>query len=163
MNYAICKTDVGWSGVGIEDGAITYVTIMTTREDALKSIIDAGADEPAPEGEAAPLVKLVQQVAAGKSVELNGRMKIVGGTAFQRSVWKALESIPHGATVSYGDIARKVGRPKAARAVGHAVGSNPLPLLLPCHRVLASDGSIGGFGGGLPMKRALLRNEGVAV
>ena len=74
-----------------------------------------------------------------------------------------MRSIPHGATISYAELARRVGRPDAARAVGQAVGSNPIPLLIPCHRVVASDGTLGGFGGGLPMKRALLRQEGVAV
>ena len=81
------------------------------------------------------------------------------GTAFQRKVWNTLRRIPHGKTVSYGDIAKNVGAPKAARAVGSACGSNPIPLFIPCHRVVAGNGGLGGFGGGLRMKEQLLKLE----
>ncbi len=81
------------------------------------------------------------------------------GTAFQRSVWFALADIPYGETVSYAEMARRVGRPTAARAVGAANGRNPLPIVLPCHRVIGADGSLVGYGGGLPIKQALLALE----
>jgi len=81
------------------------------------------------------------------------------GTTFQRSVWRTLQEIPYGQTVSYGELARRVGNPKASRAVGSANGKNPLPIVIPCHRVIASDGTLGGFGGGLPTKEALLALE----
>lgn len=81
------------------------------------------------------------------------------GTAFQLSVWKALRAIPYGKTRSYGDIARKIGKPKAVRAVGAANGANPIPVVVPCHRVIGSDGSLTGYGGGLPRKRRLLALE----
>jgi O-6-methylguanine DNA methyltransferase len=83
------------------------------------------------------------------------------GTPFQMSVWKQLCAIPYGKTVSYGKLAASIGKPKAARAVGGAVGSNPVPLLIPCHRVIGEDGSLTGFGLGLPMKKALLSHEGI--
>jgi O-6-methylguanine DNA methyltransferase len=83
------------------------------------------------------------------------------GTPFQRQVWQALMRIPAGQTCSYGDVAHLIGRPGAARAVGAACGVNPLPLFVPCHRVLGAGGKMGGFGGGLPLKRALLLREGV--
>ena len=70
-------------------------------------------------------------------------------------------TIPHGETRSYGWVAKQIGKPKASRAVGAACGANPVPVIVPCHRVIAGDGSLGGFGGGLPMKRRLLRSEGV--
>lgn len=82
------------------------------------------------------------------------------GTAFQLSVWKALRAIPYGKTRSYGDIARKIGRPKAVRAVGAANGANPISIVVPCHRVIGSDGSLTGYGGGLSRKRRLLALEG---
>ncbi len=85
------------------------------------------------------------------------------GTDFQRRVWGALRKIRAGRARSYGEIARAIGRPKAVRAVGGACGANPLPLLVPCHRVLAADGHIGGFSGGLEWKRMLLAREGVKV
>lgn len=82
------------------------------------------------------------------------------GTPFQKSVWKALRGIPYGKTCSYGDIARKIGNPKAVRAVGLANGANPIPLVIPCHRVIGSNGTLTGYGGGLDRKRKLLALEG---
>jgi methylated-DNA-[protein]-cysteine S-methyltransferase len=82
------------------------------------------------------------------------------GTEFQLQVWRALATIPFGATWSYGELARAIGKPDAMRAVGAANGRNPLPIVLPCHRVIGADGSLTGFGGGLPIKEALLRLEG---
>ena len=87
----------------------------------------------------------------------------LAGTDFQKSVWNALQKISPGKTKSYGEIARAIGRPKAMRAVGGACGANPVPVLVPCHRVLAADGKIGGFSGGLAWKRVLLAREGVKV
>jgi methylated-DNA-[protein]-cysteine S-methyltransferase len=82
------------------------------------------------------------------------------GTPFQIEVWRTLATIPFGATWSYGELARVIGKPDAMRAVGAANGRNPLPIVLPCHRVIGADGSLTGFGGGLPIKEALLRLEG---
>jgi methylated-DNA-[protein]-cysteine S-methyltransferase len=81
------------------------------------------------------------------------------GTPFQRSVWQALLEIPFGETRSYGQIAKQVGRPKAMRAVGGANGSNPIPIVVPCHRVIGSSGKLTGFGGGLETKARLLKIE----
>lgn len=85
------------------------------------------------------------------------------GTEFQRLVWQTLASIPYGQTVSYAQLAVRVGRPTAMRAVGAANGRNPLPIVLPCHRVIGADGSLTGFGGGLPTKRFLLELEGALL
>ena len=82
------------------------------------------------------------------------------GTPFQLAVWEALLGIPYGATVSYGELARRLGVAAGARAVGLANGANPLPIVVPCHRVIGADGALTGFGGGLPIKRALLELEG---
>ncbi len=81
------------------------------------------------------------------------------GTEFQRKVLDELQKIPYGTTTSYGDIAKKIGNPKAMRAVGAANGRNPIPIIIPCHRVIGSSGDLVGFGGGLPTKEALLRHE----
>lgn len=81
------------------------------------------------------------------------------GTPFQREVWSALLAIPYGETVSYGELARRLGRSNASRAVGAANGRNPIPIIIPCHRVIGADGSLTGFGGGLPIKRRLLELE----
>lgn len=83
----------------------------------------------------------------------------LSGTDFQNRVWRLLAQIPFGETRSYGEQARLIGRPKASRAVGAANGNNPLPVILPCHRVVGSNGALTGFGGGLPVKEYLLNHE----
>jgi methylated-DNA-[protein]-cysteine S-methyltransferase len=87
----------------------------------------------------------------------------VAGTPFQRKVWTALAKIPAGTTLSYGALAAKLDMPKAVRAVGHANGSNPISVVLPCHRLIGADGSLVKYGGGLERKRSLLAHEGVRV
>jgi methylated-DNA-[protein]-cysteine S-methyltransferase len=88
---------------------------------------------------------------------------VTGGTPFQRDVWTALRTIPAGTTTSYGALAQRIGRPKATRAVGLANGSNPVAIVVPCHRVIGSDLSLTGYGGGLDRKRWLLRHEQVPI
>jgi len=83
----------------------------------------------------------------------------LGGTEFQLRVWNSLRTIPYGETISYGQLAERIGNPKAVRAVGLANGSNPIPIIIPCHRVIGSDGSLTGFGGGLSTKKMLLELE----
>ena len=102
-----------------------------------------------------------QQLAAYFAGELNTFSLALTpkGTDFQLEVWAALEKIPYGATCSYGDIARRIGKPEASRAVGAANGQNPLPIVIPCHRVIGSNGALIGFGGGLDCKEFLLRLE----
>ncbi len=85
--------------------------------------------------------------------------RVLEGTAFQLDVWRALERIPFGATASYGEVSAAIGSAKASRAVGMACGANPLPIVIPCHRVIGASGKLVGFGGGVEMKRALLRFE----
>ena len=87
----------------------------------------------------------------------------MSGTPFQRAVWKEIDKIPYGKIVTYGEIARNIGRPKAARAVANACGANPNPITTPCHRVICSNGDIGGYSGvgGIKKKIELLRKEGV--
>jgi methylated-DNA-[protein]-cysteine S-methyltransferase len=103
----------------------------------------------------------LEEYFAGERTDFSVAMEL-DGTAFQRDVWGELSRIPYGVTISYGELARRVGRPKGPRAVGQANGKNPIPIIVPCHRVLAGNG-IGGYGGGLPMKRALLALEGVTA
>ena len=88
---------------------------------------------------------------------------ISSGTEFQQAVWRAMAAIPVGQQRSYGQIAEAIGRPRAVRAVGQACGANPIPVLIPCHRVLAAHGAIGGFSAGLEWKRLLLQREGLIL
>lgn len=83
------------------------------------------------------------------------------GTPFQLRVWAALREIPYGTTASYGEIARRIGSPRAVRAVGRANGSNPIAIIVPCHRVIGANGTLTGYGGGLPRKQTLLELEGI--
>lgn len=87
----------------------------------------------------------------------------LNGTTFQKKVWLEISKIPKGKTITYKELAQKIGKPRAIRAVGNAVGANPKPIIIPCHRVLPSDGSIGGYSGrgGVKAKRALLLKEGI--
>jgi methylated-DNA-[protein]-cysteine S-methyltransferase len=99
----------------------------------------------------------------GELAAIAGLRVAMRGTDFQNAVWRGLLAIPCGETRSYGDLARHVGRPKAVRAVGLANGSNPIAVVVPCHRVIGSNGTLTGYGGGLERKRWLLAHEGVTV
>lgn len=107
--------------------------------------------------------KALKAVLAGQPAPALPPLDLSKGTDFQREVWAAMRRIPAGKTLSYGDIAQAIGRPKAGRAVGGACGANPIPVLVPCHRVLAAGGKIGGFSSGLDWKRKLLAREGVLL
>lgn len=97
---------------------------------------------------------------AGVPTDFSALTLDLRGTPFQLRVWQELRRIPWGQTISYGELARRVGNPKASRAVGQANAVNPIPLIIPCHRVIAADGGLGGYSSGLDRKRWLLRHEG---
>ncbi len=103
----------------------------------------------------------LQRYFEGSIAALDGIDVELNGTPFQREVWTALRGIPAGTTISYGDLARRLGRRAAVRAVGAANGANPVAVIVPCHRVIGSDGSLTGYGGGLQRKQWLLAHEGV--
>jgi methylated-DNA-[protein]-cysteine S-methyltransferase len=88
---------------------------------------------------------------------------LLEGTAFEKKVWQELQKIPYGKTLSYGELARKIKTPNAARAVGTAARKNPLPILIPCHRLIGGNGNLVGFAGGLPIKMELLKLEGIKI
>ena len=105
--------------------------------------------------------KQLEQYCAGKRATFDVALDLVG-TEFQLQAWRALCRIPFGKTISYGQQAKNIKNPKAFRAVGSANGKNPIPIIVPCHRVVASDGSLGGYSLGLKMKKQLLALEGVS-
>jgi O-6-methylguanine DNA methyltransferase len=107
--------------------------------------------------------RAVQAIIAGRPPTEFPPLDVTRGTEFQQSVWRALQKISLGQTRSYGEIATMIGKPKSVRAVGGACGANPIPLLIPCHRVLAANQKIGGFSGGLHWKKMLLTREGVTI
>ena len=104
------------------------------------------------------VMRQLQSYFAGKRAHFDLPL-VLEGTDFQNRVWRALQRIPYGGTISYKQLAEEVGSPKAVRAVGAANGANPIPIIIPCHRVIGKDGSLTGFGGGLPLKRKLLELE----
>lgn len=110
-------------------------------------------------GPAAEMTREIEQYFDGKLTEFMTPIDLSEGTPFQRSVWEKLLDIPYGKTATYKDVAEGVGRPGASRAVGNAVGANPLPIVIPCHRVLGAHG-LGGYSGGINIKKDLLRVEG---
>ena len=103
----------------------------------------------------------IQAYLKGRARSFDLPLAFDGQPSFRVKVWKVLQAIPYGRVRSYGWVARRVGKPAAARAVGGACGANPMPLLIPCHRVVAGDGSLGGFSGGLGLKKRLLKLEGI--
>jgi methylated-DNA-[protein]-cysteine S-methyltransferase len=110
----------------------------------------------------APIRRAFEDYFAGDLRALERVPVATVGTVFQRKVWAALQTIPAGETRSYGQLAAEIGEPKAMRAVGLANGQNPIAIVIPCHRVIGADGSLTGFGGGLPRKRWLLSHEGAS-
>lgn len=133
-------------------GAIVSIGFMNGRATALPpgAVLDANA--------LAPAIRQLEEYFRGTRREFEVAID-PAGTDFQLAVWRELMRIPYGETRSYGEIARAIGRPAASRAVGAANGANPIPIVVPCHRVIGSGGSLTGFGGGLTAKRLLLELE----
>ncbi len=158
---AVVETDLGYIGIALSDRGVRYATLpRPAREEAARELAELGAEERA-HPLAAQVCDLLRRYARGEPVPLESLpVDLPDGTPWQRAVWLALREIPRGETRSYGWLAARCGRPGAARAAGAAVGRNPVPLILPCHRVVASDGSLHGYGGGLDLKARLLRLEG---
>jgi methylated-DNA-[protein]-cysteine S-methyltransferase len=145
------------------EGDDDYVTHIELPGPTVAEVVPTTA--PGASGTPEPLEDAARQLAeyfAGDRRRFELPLAFEYGTDFQQDVWQALDDIPYGETISYKELAQWVGRPTAFRAVGQANGANPLPIVLPCHRVLASGGKIGGYGGGLALKRSLLEIEGVA-
>jgi methylated-DNA-[protein]-cysteine S-methyltransferase len=158
------KSPIGTLLVESDGRAITQITLPGKfTQKASMSPTSPNADNKTENKNSAVLSRAVKQLDeyfAGKRTEFDLPLELEG-TAFQKDVWLALAEIPYGKTISYAELASMVGRPSAFRAVGQANGANPIPIVLPCHRVIASGGGIGGYGGGLEMKRRLLALEGV--
>jgi methylated-DNA-[protein]-cysteine S-methyltransferase len=154
VNYAYLETPIGTLLIAGDATAVHRIT-FPQRGHAAKPEPEWQESQRGPVGEA---VRQLNEYFAGKRAAFDLPLA-PEGTAFQRSVWRQLQEIPYGETISYGELARRVGNPKASRAVGSANGANPLPIVIPCHRVIAGDGTLGGFGGGLPTKQMLLALE----
>jgi methylated-DNA-[protein]-cysteine S-methyltransferase len=149
------KTPIGQLRIAADDEGLRYVMFEKSKY--------AATDEATWQRDAKALANVREQLLAYFAGDLKSFDVILSphGTEFQKQVWKTLTNIPYGKTWSYSDIAKKVNSPKAVRAVGAANGRNPIPIILPCHRVIGSNGSLTGFAGGLAMKQWLLEHEGI--
>lgn len=163
--YARMTSPVGSIWVASTEAGLCAVTLGDAQPDTLFDWLaeHVGPEQPQENTEAlkpalAQLREYFSRVRRTFELPLDVR-----GTAFQRAVWDAVARIPYGETASYGEIAQRIGKPRAARAVGAAVGANPLPIIIPCHRVIGADGSLTGYGSGLDVKERLLRLEGVSL
>ncbi|WP_344006684.1 methylated-DNA--[protein]-cysteine S-methyltransferase [Streptomyces thermocarboxydovorans] len=166
--WAVVDTGIGPLLLAATRRGLVNVVFHATdavREAALRRLASRFGDEPVEEPGAPLLAEAIRQVRAyfageRKEFELPLDWSLISG--FNREVLQELASgVPYGTVVGYGDLAGRVGQPGAAQAVGMAMGANPLPVVVPCHRVVESGGGIGGFGGGLETKRRLLALEGV--
>lgn len=159
-SYTMFKTKLGWMAIrGSRAGLERIVLPQPSREAALALLgeaVDTAVADASPFGD---LPQRLGRCLEGKPVVFTDRFNLVKATPFQQAVWQEASRIPHGETRSYGWVARRLGRPRAGRAVGQALAQNPLPLAIPCHRVVAAGGGLGGYGGGLELKRHLLEGE----
>lgn len=162
--FDIFEDDLGWALAMAEDGRLTALHHFDTEDDA-HLVCRSRHPEATHEPDAAPLPALRRQLddyLAGRRQDFDLPLA-ARGTDFQHRVWQALEAIPFGETRSYADIARTVDRPRGFQAVGQANHRNPLGIVVPCHRVIAADGTLGGYAGGLNRKRTLLKLEGAEM
>jgi methylated-DNA-[protein]-cysteine S-methyltransferase len=154
MNYCYLDTPIGTLLIAGDDQTIRQIHFPKNGQPT--------SPEPdwsaSARGAIAEAARQLQEYFAGRRVEFD-LLLAPEGTEFQRTVWRRLQEIPYGETISYGELAKRVGNPKASRAVGAANGSNPIPIVIPCHRVIGASGKLTGFGGGLPTKEHLLALE----
>ena len=154
MNYSLLETPIGTLLIAGDEQAVRRIDFPK----------DGKPGTPQPEwtesarGPVCQAMKQLREYFAGKRADFDLPLA-PEGTEFQRTVWRNLQDIPYGETISYGELAKRVGNPKASRAVGAANGQNPIPIVIPCHRVIGANGKLTGFGGGLPTKEALLALE----
>jgi len=183
LTSVVFRTPLGWMGLSASAKGVSAIVLpKSSRRAVERALATRGDTRRGPRGTrqeqsvtrlraAAPFgaqarhalreaQRQVMRYLAGKSRSLDFPIDLGGGTSFQRRVWQTALRIPYGRARSYHWIASKVGGKKYARAVGNALGANPLPLIVPCHRVVAHDASLGGFSGGLTVKRKLLDLEG---
>jgi len=166
LYYTAFKTSAGWIAViASPEGLLENTFPRVSREDALNSLHIAkyeGLFSPSPH-KFSDLSRRFTDYFDGKKTDFDDQLDLSSATAFQRNVWEAARTIPYGETRSYQWLAERIGKPHAARPAGQALGKNPLPVIIPCHRVIGANGDLTGFSGGLDVKIKLLELEGVVT
>jgi O-6-methylguanine DNA methyltransferase len=156
-------TPVGPLLLAASDRGLCAISYGGSLDDFLRRMERRGfRPEPGPK-RVRQAVEQLREYFAGRRRRFDISVDLAGQTPFQRQVLEAAARVPAGAVASYGDIARAIGRPTATRAVGAALGQNPVPIVVPCHRIIGSDGGLHGYGGGLDIKEKLLRLEGAPI
>lgn len=162
VTWANLKTHIGTIRVAATPRGVCKIALgQETAQDFLGWLerhVGHASSKPGRSGLVALVIDQIAEYLNGQRREFDLPLDL-RGTEFQRRVWSAVAAIPYGQTRTYAEIAQAIGRPSAVRAVGAANGANPLPLVVPCHRVVGSDGSLTGYGGGLDVKRRLLEME----
>jgi methylated-DNA-[protein]-cysteine S-methyltransferase len=165
MHVAVFVTALGWMAVAGSESGISRVILPRQSRDAAVEALEitfGPAVTAFREADTAAFDSLPSRLMCymeGHKVEFRDRVDTTGWTPFRTRVWNATRQIPYGQTWSYGQIAAAIGQPRACRAVGQALHRNPVPVIVPCHRVVGADASLTGFGSGLALKQALLRLE----
>jgi methylated-DNA-[protein]-cysteine S-methyltransferase len=160
LSYIIFHTAAGWMGIlGSAAGLRRIILPRNSSTEVRQQLGDTIGQAVQSSQLYEDLVMRLKDYFNGNRVDFPDKLDPSGATPFRREVWQATRHIPYGETRSYVWVAARIGRPKAARAVGQALGRNPLPVIIPCHRVIASNGGLGGFSGGLKMKEFLLNLE----
>jgi methylated-DNA-[protein]-cysteine S-methyltransferase len=163
MFYAVFNTAAGWVGIlGSASGLRRATLPQPSKRAAYIALGDSLKEAENTPERFADLMQRYRAYFSGRQAAFPDRLDLAGATPFQRAVWQAARDIPYGQTRSYAWVAGRAGNPKAMRAAGQALARNPLPVIIPCHRVLAKDGGLGGFSGGLAMKKRLLKLEASA-
>jgi methylated-DNA-[protein]-cysteine S-methyltransferase len=165
MRRAVLETPIGGIGVSVVDTALVGVSFgaeggqLATATTPATGVGPTGVGDAGEDAALADTLRQLREYFAGERTEFGLPLVVQRGSEFERAVWAEIAAIPYGETLSYGAIARAVGEPGGAQAVGLACNRNPLPLVVPCHRVIGSDGKLVGFGGGVGRKRWLLSLE----
>ena len=158
--YTIVRTGLGWVVIGGSGRGIGYISLPKSSVEVALAGLDCYIPEAIEDASAfGDLPMRLQRYFAGEMIEFPDELDLEGATAFEQVVWEETRHIPYGEVRSYAWVANRIGKPLACRAVGGAMARNRFPIVVPCHRVVASDGSPGGFSGGLDMKKSLLELE----
>jgi methylated-DNA-[protein]-cysteine S-methyltransferase len=164
LKYLIFNTDRGWVGVlGSNSGLLRTTLPQPSAQEAEQLLGDSVKDAARSENFFHDLMERLRSYFAGQRAIFTDELDLSPATVFQREVWQLTRLIPYGETRSYSWVAEQLGKAWAARAVGQALARNPLPIIVPCHRVVASDGRLGGYSGGEEMKRYLLHREALSL
>jgi O-6-methylguanine DNA methyltransferase len=160
LKYIVFNTNMGWIGILSSAKGLLCITLPQNSAQEARQLLGAEANNAIWSPDLFDgLMERFKAYFNGKKTLFTDKLDMSAATTFQRKVWENTSLIPFGETRSYGWVAEQIDKPRAARAVGQALGKNPLPIIIPCHRVLTSDGKLGGFTGGVEVKQRLLNLE----